>query len=416
MLLSTHAPGTEERFDHHRRELGSTHHFLLILGEETVISDASSGVYARLGFTAEEVIGSSFLDFIHPADQERAIAEAMRELVDPSSVAPSLVIRVRHANGSWRHIECVGINRLDDPKVNGLLVGCRDITSPHINDRVVAADNHIYRALATSASDGTTIFDAQGRRVYSSPSILALLGYTDEEFAKLGPSELAHPDDLHLWKQTTQEALRSERGFARVECRLLHRDGHALWIETTVVNLLEDETVRGVVAHIRNIHDRRSMETELRRQAMTDTLTGLGNRLAFMAALRDTADKPRSVLFCDLDGFKAVNDRFGHDEGDELLREVGTAIHSAIERTELVARIGGDEFCVLVPTDDQETVRRRAELVRSAVLAVASARHVGISIGIATAQPGEPFADVLSRSDQAMYRAKHTSTNLIELA
>jgi diguanylate cyclase (GGDEF)-like protein/PAS domain S-box-containing protein len=416
MSLSTYAQQTDERFEHHRRELGSTHQFLLVLGEGTAITDASSGVEARLGFTADQVIGASFLEFVHPADHERAIAEAMRELVDPTSVAPSLVIRVRHADGSWRHIECVGINRTEDPNVNGLLVGCRDITNPNINDRVVAADNHIYRALATSASDGTTIFDAQGRRVYSSPSILALLGYTEEEFTKLGPSELAHPEDLHLWKQTTKEALCSERGFARVECRLLHRDGRPLWIETTVVNLLEDETVRGVVAHVRNIDDRRSLETELRRQAMTDTLTGLGNRSAFMAALRDVADKPRSVMFCDLDGFKAVNDRFGHDAGDELLRQVGASIHSAIEQTEIVARIGGDEFCVLVPSADPEIVRTRAESIRSAVLAVTATRNVGISIGIAIAAPGAPFADVLSCSDRAMYRAKHNGTNLIELA
>jgi diguanylate cyclase (GGDEF)-like protein/PAS domain S-box-containing protein len=414
MSPSSLAQVTEARFTHHRNELGNTHHFVLVLGEGTVIADVSEGVQDRLGFTPEMLIGNSFLDYVHPADQERAIADAMRELVQPESLAPALLIRVRHADGSWRHIECIGINRFSDPQVNGLLVGCRDITSPHLNDRVAAADNYLYRALATSASDGTTIFDAEGRRVYSSPSILALLGYSDEEFGQLGPSKLVHPDDLHLWKRATKQALRSEHGFARVECRLMRHDGQAIWIETTVVNLLEDETVRGVVAHIRNIHDRRSMEAELRRQASTDNLTGLGNRSAFMSALREAAEQNRSVLFCDLDGFKAVNDRFGHDHGDQLLACVGNAIRVTLLDDELVARIGGDEFCVLIPSADGHYVHERAQQIQDAVLAITRPFSVGISIGIATAEPGEPFADVLSRSDRAMYRAKHMSTNLIE--
>jgi diguanylate cyclase (GGDEF)-like protein/PAS domain S-box-containing protein len=410
------APASVDRFPYLRDELARSYHFVLVMADDTTVLDSCEGVTTRLGYAPEDLIGTSLLTYLHPGDQERATAAMLRELLDPLALAPSIVVRVRHADGSWLHTEAIGLHRPDDERIQGMIIGCRVVNESDTVTRVLAADEFLFRSLATSASDGTCIFDRTGRRVYSSPSLSALLGYSANELAGLGPAELVHPDDVELWRTATKEALRSPERFARVECRLRHRDGHTMWIETTVINLLEDPTVGGVVAHVRNIDDRRRLEGELRRQAHTDALTGLGNRAFFMEALRLHGDRLRAVLFCDLDGFKAVNDAYGHDQGDSLLIAVAGAIQGVTGVHDRAARIGGDEFCVLIPAADDAQATQQAERLRAAVLCVTEPWGVGISIGIAVANPGDPVNDALSRSDRAMYRAKRAARNLIETA
>jgi diguanylate cyclase (GGDEF)-like protein/PAS domain S-box-containing protein len=402
------------RFRHHRMILGSAYHFVFVMGDDTRITDVCDGITQHLDYARDEIVGRSILDFVHPADHERATAAMLRELFEPNSLAASLVVQVKHKNGTWRHVETAGFFRPDDPEIRGMLIGCRDVSGLGLGDRVLAANDFVFRSLATSASDGTTIFDATGKRVYTSPSLARMLGYSSDDMTRFAASTLVTPDHLPLWRTATREALESPEGFARIECQLKHRDGHSLWIEATVINLLQDPSVRGVVAHVRNIDERRRVELELRHQAQTDGLTGLGNRAAFMDALRNAADQHRAVLFCDLDGFKSVNDTHGHDEGDALLCRVAGAIRRVIRAGDSAARIGGDEFCLLLPETDEQVVRHRAEELRLAVLQETVRQGVGISIGIAFGVPGEPVTEVLSRSDQAMYRAKRIGRSAIE--
>ncbi|WP_223468361.1 sensor domain-containing diguanylate cyclase [Massilia soli] len=168
---------------------------------------------------------------------------------------------------------------------------------------------------------------------------------------------------------------------------------------------------------------------ELHALAMSDTLTGLPNRRALMhmlpQALKRAVRLRRScaVLFLDLDGFKGINDNYGHDEGDELLRQVGARIVATVRKTDMVARLAGDEFVVILemlptPADAEATALKLLPQLRLPFALANNVVSVGASIGVAVFMPEDPLdmAALLARADQAMYQAKADGKNRISLA
>jgi diguanylate cyclase (GGDEF)-like protein/PAS domain S-box-containing protein len=408
----------------YRAMVGRVPHVLLVIDAQGMILDITEEVAEKLGYEPDEVVGQQVFDFLHPADHHRAALGLLHEASDVAAQAESIVCRLRKADGTWPEFEVQGFNQFHDPEIGGLLITLRDISARRMSDRVLAAGDYLFSALTTVATDATTIFDANGQRVYSSPSLGVMLGYTTAEILAIPPRGLVHPEDLGAWRAATQQALATENGTARTEVRLMCSNGSTVWIEATVVNLLHDAGVGGVVVHARDIDQRRHVEGVLRRQANCDALTGLANRFAFMEALAlacapDRTDRGGlAVLFCDLDNFKRINDTYGHKAGDQLLQTVANGIELAVRPSDFVARIGGDEFCVLgyglaTPADAVAL----ADRVRSHIATSRGASHrVGVSIGVAWTQADEVDADVLLTSaDRAMYRAKRQGSNLVEV-
>ena len=395
----------------YRRALADVPDAILLLDENGVILDASTDAEVFLGYALSEVVGASAASFVHPDDLDRCAHALLQETRDPAWRAPALLVRIRNSDGSYRDIELLGHNRFDDPDIGGLLVSLRDVSGPGLGQRVIAVGDFLYRTFETAASDGVCIFDADGNRAYVSPSICQVLGYTTDELIAVGASGLVVPEDLHLWKHTVSAALRDPGHPHRVECRLHHKTRGPMWIETTVVNLLDDPAVRGVVTHIRDIDARRNAEIDLHRQARLDPLTSLGNRTALMERLSARSPGSRTLLFADLDNFKQVNDRFGHAQGDRVLQLVGAAIATVADGAYFVARNGGDEFCLIADGLDEEMAEDLATAVRRAVLAAVSAHGVGISIGIGHIEASRAEGDehLLALADRNMYRNKPTA-------
>ncbi|MCB1414487.1 MAG: PleD family two-component system response regulator [Xanthobacteraceae bacterium] len=164
--------------------------------------------------------------------------------------------------------------------------------------------------------------------------------------------------------------------------------------------------------------------------AITDALTGLHNRrymeshLATLAEQNVARGKPLAVMILDIDFFKAVNDTYGHDAGDDVLREFATRIRRSIRGIDLACRYGGEEFVIVMPETDLNVAGKVAERVRRAIAAEpftiekgARRIEVTISIGLATLErKDEPVADVLKRADVALYRAKHDGRNRVVAA
>ena len=150
----------------------------------------------------------------------------------------------------------------------------------------------------------------------------------------------------------------------------------------------------------------------LRTAATTDALTGLPNRAALLATLTEAlaGTDPVTVLFADLDGFKAVNDSHGHAAGDLLLQAVAARLTRGVRRGDLVARLGGDEFVVvspgLSPEDGSRLVRRLVANVAQPLVLPQGLFTVGVSIGLAVGRPGSPVEDLLVQADGQMYRQK----------
>jgi diguanylate cyclase (GGDEF)-like protein len=204
--------------------------------------------------------------------------------------------------------------------------------------------------------------------------------------------------------------------------------GLALW-RTPGARLwdAEDQALAAAASTIvRMVLEHESIQREMARQARTDPLTGLLNRRAFMEEIARRIDRmerecaPATVMFVDLDHFKSVNDACGHEVGDQVLREMASLLRDAVRPADLVARLGGDEFALWMDGSDHMTAAERADWLCvhgvakvRAVVAEASPGGVagpplGMSIGIATRQPGkgEEIDALLRRADQAMYGVK----------
>lgn len=168
---------------------------------------------------------------------------------------------------------------------------------------------------------------------------------------------------------------------------------------------------------------RLALHAELETLASHDALTGLPNRAslhrALVAELASRSPSPTAMLFGDLDGFKNVNDRLGHEAGDQLLRVVAERIRACIRDDDVVSRLGGDEFAVLLPRTPRDVALVIAEQVLTAVrqptVLAAGVADVGISIGIAVSSPGSSADELLSEADSAMYEAKALGKGRVRL-
>ena len=176
-----------------------------------------------------------------------------------------------------------------------------------------------------------------------------------------------------------------------------------------------------VMIHCLDVTARRHREEYLRELAERDPLTGLGNRLTFHRAVAERlAEGPSgTVLLLDLDGFKAVNDTSGHQRGDAVLAAIGTAIRDAMPEGAIVARIGGDEFAVLLDVETREATAIGTRLINRIVIAAATvvrSPRVTASVGIAPLSRGGDLEGILASVDRAMYAAKRAGKARCQVA
>jgi diguanylate cyclase (GGDEF)-like protein/PAS domain S-box-containing protein len=277
-----------------------------------------------------------------------------------------------------------------------------------------------FRSLVHNASDLITVLDATGEIRYQSPSAQQLVGVSSEEL--IGTSYLALLDENDGARLRSILAdLATSAGpsaSATAEYRLRHEDGSWRSVESIVSNQTTDPTVNGLVLNTRDVTDRKLLQEELAQQAFHDSLTGLSNRAVFRDRVdhtlaRATRTGSRSAVFLlDLDGFKTVNDSLGHDAGDQLLIAAAQRLQFQGRSSDTVARIGGDEFGILLEDDaDEASARAMADRLLAAFSVPFEVRgrelFVRATIGIALSVAGESNTDEMIRNaDTAMYAAK----------
>jgi len=286
-----------------------------------------------------------------------------------------------------------------------------------LNDELQRSDAR-FRSLVQNASDVITVITADGTITYDSPALVPILGYATE--ARVGKRiwDFIHCDDLQIFYKADAAHTPSIHTMDSIEVRMLHADGSWLWVEAKLTNLLHDPNVGGIVANYRDIRERKRFEEQLRHLAYHDPLTNVANRTLFhkqlstvFAAAHASGDLI-AVFLLDLDGFKLVNDQYGHSVGDQMLIVVGQRIRSCLRKDDLVARLGGDEFAILL-----DQLRSTADAVKIAERIIQSLDKplqiedqdlvVRGSIGIALYQPGIDSPEILLRNaDRAMYLAK----------
>jgi diguanylate cyclase (GGDEF)-like protein/PAS domain S-box-containing protein len=269
-----------------------------------------------------------------------------------------------------------------------------------------------FQALFQHAPDLVTVLDEQGRIAYSSPSAAAVLGFEAGRLTGTTVFDIVHPDDRPYMLHHFSNLLGERDAVVRLQCRVRPAHGEYRWFEFTASNQMHNPALNGVVINARDVSDTRAFQERLAHEASHDALTGLPNRRrmqdALDASLRDDAV---AVLFVDLDGFKPVNDAHGHEAGDELLRQVAHRLSSCVRGNDVLARVGGDEFVVLMPgihdpADTEAMGARIRAAVQSPFLIDGHEVRIGASVGVHLAPLSCDPDEALRAADHAMYTIK----------
>jgi diguanylate cyclase (GGDEF)-like protein/PAS domain S-box-containing protein len=416
----------EERF---RALVQNATDLISIFDERGVMVYASPAVERVSGYTPDQWEMQRLPELIHPDDRDRAIKAIAAMMSKPGVHAPTTV-RIRHADGSYRYIETVANNRLDDPAVRGVIYNSRDVTERLEAELALRQSEERFRSLVQNASDLITVVDPDTSVRYQSPSSRRLLGFAPEELVGTRLSDVLHADDVARVLAAIGDAMRKPEGVATAEARVRHKDGSWRHIELIGTDQCVNSAIGGFVLNIRDVTERKLLEQQLRHQALHDPLTRLANRTRFGDRLEHgllRAERNRTsvgVLFMDLDNFKSVNDSLGHGAGDVLLTKVAERVQTCLRPGDTVARLGGDEFAILLEDiHDVADATRVADRVFDALQAPFQLESkelvVRASLGIAVsggAGTGETDADRLLRdADVAMYVAKSRGKGCYEI-
>jgi diguanylate cyclase (GGDEF)-like protein/PAS domain S-box-containing protein len=239
-----------------------------------------------------------------------------------------------------------------------------------------------FRAVFASSAIGIGIADTAGHIIDVNQALCDMLGYAPDELRRRRVEEFVHPEDTPGVAAHYRELIRGERDHFRIEKPYFNRDGQVVWTDL-VVSLIRDQggRPRFVVAMVEDVTERHLLQIRLRHQALHDPLTQLPNRTLLFERLAEVFDDPDDqarvgLCYLDVDGFNVINDTLGHDIGDHLLVAVARRLHTAVAGSQtLVARVGGDEFVVLVPgSKGTESV---VDVAEQALAAVRAPVHLG---------------------------------------
>ncbi|MFG3503905.1 putative bifunctional diguanylate cyclase/phosphodiesterase [Streptomyces sp. NPDC047821] len=334
-------------------------------------------------------------------------------------------------------------NVIEDRTVDRVVVftGCTVVLALVVRQGIMLLDNialthelaqkeNHFRSLVQGSSDVIMIAAPDGVLRYVSPAASGVYGREADELIGSELASLIHPDDLGGVVHEVRRFLAappSQEPTTRIECRFKSGTGEWLNVESTV-----NRHQGGLIFNSRDVTERVRLQAQLQHNAEHDPLTDLPNRALFTQRVRQAlsgrraGDAGTAVLFIDLDGFKGVNDRLGHQAGDELLIQAARRLQDSVRAGDTAARLGGDEFAALILGDgsrDQSAREQRVQEIADRLRLTLSQPYrvegqevrVAASIGVAFAEAGISAGDLLRNADLAMYRAKAGGKNRVEL-
>jgi diguanylate cyclase (GGDEF)-like protein/PAS domain S-box-containing protein len=378
-------------------------------------------------------------------DDRQAVDDAMTACRKGDGVQQFRYRVHRASDGEVRWFESRAQGVFENGRLVRLNGAVADVTDRILAEQHLSDANRFLNAVLTASPDFTFITDVRtGERVFGSGHH-DLLGR--DESSAAGPDaieRMVHPDDHEVLRALNKQSADLKDGeVLRMRYRLRHANGNWHWMSRIVVPFRRDESgsVVEVLGVLRDITEVVSAEELLLHSALHDALTGLPNRSLLVdrleAALGRSTRERRDVgvLYCDLDGFKEVNDSAGHAGGDAVLIEVSERLLATIRDGDTVARLGGDEFVIVVEPWNRST---RTNLATGSVLSVEVAQRVlralakpflvegveyflSASIGVAYVSSGavgtnaQRAAKIIADADAAMYEAKKSGKNRIEV-
>ncbi|MCB1001983.1 MAG: PAS domain S-box protein [Acidimicrobiales bacterium] len=403
----------------------------------TLVDSAPMGIFETNPWGACTYVNPAFCAITRIADPSHALGFGWGRVLHPDDAAAvgakwAVAIRtgvpfvgqfrfVTPAGDTvWADIEAVPVAG-DDGTTELFLGTVTDITERLALERAQFEAAELFRTAFDDAPTGMVLTDVSADRVTllkCNASYARMMGIDAADIGRLNLLDITHPDDLAAVSENRRRLLDGEIDRDQMEVRAVRPDGSSIWTLLTRSLIRDaDGRPRYVISQVTDITAEKETRQQIEHFAFTDPLTGLPNRRSFLDRLEQTCAARRegdarvALLFIDLDHFKTINDRLGHDAGDDLLRDVARTLLAALRSHDLVARLGGDEFAIIVSGVGDMEMRMIADRLRRQLqfprtLPDGEVVTVTASIGLAWASADESVDEFLRRADVLMYEAK----------
>lgn len=362
-----------------------------------------------------QVIGKPLLDFVYPSDQKQMV-EKMKEALQQENKENIVEERFYTLDGEILYAEATFAAIRDHGKTS-VVVMLRDITTKRRAEKAMRESEERFRIIAEYSMDIIKVINPQGKILYTSPSLEKVLGYPVRNMIGKEFFINVHSEDLQEIKEKFKKMFETKEYF-QVNLRRIHQDGHSVWLNTDFVPVINaDGEIERIVAISADITEMRRKEKRLSEMAYSDHLTGLPNRRLFLDRLQqafytsDRTGKLTALMVLDCDKFKTINDTFGHDVGDEVIKIFAKRVKSSLRKRDTLSRVGGDEFTIVLPEiskveDVAEISDRILKIVNEKMLISGNELEISTSIGISFYNPNAPSnTDVLfKKADQELYK------------
>lgn len=383
---------------------------------------------SMLGYTEDEVKNefSEWRRLVHPEDLENAEA-AVADFIDGKTSTYSVQHRMLARDGSWRWILSRGAIVARDNEGNAArTIGTHtDIDRQKKLELALGESDQRFRGAFGTAAIGMALVGLQGEWLEVNQALLDMLGYEEGELLKLTFQDITHPEDLDRDMELLNALVAGKIPSYQMEKRYFCKDGSQIWIVLSV-SLVRDANGNPLhfVSQIENITDRKELAKKVAYQASHDDLTDLPNRRLLQQRLAQTIALCRrhkrkfALMFIDVDHFKQVNDQYGHDVGDELLKWIAKQLGDSVRASDTLARQGGDEFVLLLAeissAEDAELVARKVfYAIREPFDTGLQQFKVSLSVGVVIFDPNDPDSaeELLRKADIALYQVKRGGRN-----
>ncbi len=384
---------------------------------------ANPALCKLLGRTDRDIVGRPFIDLVAPQDKE-LVLRRHRDRIAGIHGPSCYTIRLLTACG--KRVTCelhVGVTVNRDGRA--IAVGSvRDVTDKiAMEAELVAATEELAR-IYEQLPDTYYRIDMNNVLTMVSPACHSLLGYTQQEMVGR-PLSGFYRDEEQL-RQNVKKIASGKGAAVQTEGELLHKNGASVWImANSSIRYDADGKPMWCDGVARDITTRKRMEEQLTALARTDSLTGVHSRRHFMELAEDLirlmkrTRRPAALMMADLDNFKKINDVHGHHAGDQALVAFAEAWRNVIRESDLLGRVGGEEFALILPGTPLSHAHTLAERLREATAAITIPVHGGeigltVSIGLAELGGDETSVDpMMRRADLALYRAKAEGRNRV---
>lgn len=373
----------------------------------------NKAAFQMFGWTREEAIGRLLTELVVTPDQQEWVSRDIQSYAE-AGLSPVVgqvsAHQLRHKDGTEMPVEALVSAVGSGPELT-FHVFVRDMTALSAARVAQYGSEATFEAVFANAPIGIAVVGLNGSFQKVNQALCDITGYQEHELTELTFQDITHPDDLDTDVSEAARLLHGEISSYQMDKRYYAKDGHLIWVHLAG-SIVRDAAGHPMhfIAHIEDISARKRDEELLRRQATRDRLTGVFNRARFEEELaryealarRHGYEDEAAIFVIDVDGLKQVNDEGGHAVGDQYLKAIARTISRRLRLTDIFARIGGDEFAVLLPHTSTGQAQKLAQTLNQIVKANTTG---SVCIGIAMIAPGQT-RHALQRADGAMYQAK----------